>query len=100
MKDDIVVPAWILLALIGCTILLTMMYSINASVSGETIKKLRAENQLLHLQVDEFKRYPSWLKNAYDSCIPDEVPDIFLKECTALNIQMYAEWDRKTKGDR
>ena len=100
MKDDMLIPKWVFLTLLGCVLLLVMIDSISSSMADDTIKKLKSENQLLHLQVDEFKRYPSWLKNAYDSCIPDEVPNAFLKECTALNIQMYSEWDRKTKGDR
>lgn len=86
MKDDIVIPKWIFLVLLGYMLLLVMMDLISSSIADNTIKKLKSENQLLHLQVDEFKSYPSWLKNAYDSCIPDEVPNAFLKECTALNI--------------
>lgn len=101
MKDnEVIVPCWLWFGLIVLLILITIVNQLILSSANHEIRQLRSQNQLYHMQVETYQKYPKWLLNAYDNCIPDEVPSTFVKECTIFNLKSSIEFDKQIERSK
>lgn len=81
------------LAIIIVFIMLQFINLFNIENLKIKLNKEVAKERLYKIQLDTYKKYPKWLYNAYDNCVPEQSPDVLLKQCTIFNLETDIRWD-------
>ena len=78
------------LGLFVCCILLMIMNGVTQVECNHyerELTKVTSELNLYKTYYEDMHKYPDWLTRAYQDCNSKDVPDNFVKECTAYEIQ-------------
>ena len=73
-----------------CCILLIIMNTasqIQLKHLETEMAKVKSELAIYKIYYEDMHKYPEWLTKAYQDCNSKDVPDSFVKECTAYEIQ-------------
>lgn len=74
---------------ICCILLITMntVGQIQLKHLETEMVKVKSELALYKAYYEDMHKYPEWLTKSYQDCNSKDVPDNFVKECTAYEIQ-------------